>query len=267
LIPGLLRVNQAEATALDGDWFAMVTLACRKPRAYLAGVRHLLLQKRRGFWLLCAVVFAAPTVAVAQNADADTLRVRTRVVSVDTLILDKKTGVPVNDLTRENFEVLADGKRRSLAYFQHGTIGQRRPLALMLVVDLVVGGAENALRRSQILDALTNACKKLATDDEVAVVATLGGSKAPLKMLTGFTRDRDKISQALASVPQLPLPEPRWYAEEMQSILSAVESAAAQRPDARIIVVPLTIDFGQLSYAQRDEIAARLIRAGVLFSP
>lgn len=245
----------------------MVTFAYRKPRAYLAGVRRLLLHERCVFWLLCALEFAAATVGAAQNANVDTLRVRTRVVSVDTLILDKKTGVPVNDLTRDNFQVWADGKRKSLAYFQHGTIGQRRPLALMLVVDLVAGGAENALRRSQILDALSNACKKLATDDEVAVVATLGGSKAPLKMLMGFTRDRDKISQALASVPQLPVAEPRWYAEEMQSILSAVESAATQRPDARIVVVPLTIDFGQLSYSQRDEIAARLIRAGVLFSP
>ena len=49
-----------------------------------------------------------------QDPKEDVVRVRTRVVFVDVLVKDKKTGAPVADLTRENFEVLTDGKPRTL---------------------------------------------------------------------------------------------------------------------------------------------------------
>ena len=71
------------------------------------------------------LLFSFPVATRAQDK-RDIVSVRTRVVLVDTLVQDKKTGAPVADLTRENFEVLADGKPRTLAYFSRAGEGRWR---------------------------------------------------------------------------------------------------------------------------------------------
>ena len=59
----------------------------------------------------------------------DTIKIKTRVVFLDALVKDKKTNSPISNLTTENFEVLDDGKPRSISYFTRE--GQaRKPLAL-----------------------------------------------------------------------------------------------------------------------------------------
>jgi hypothetical protein len=68
-------------------------------------------------------------------------------------------------------------------------------------------------------------------------------------------------------VRSLPVPPPRRYGEELESILQRVEPAAAERPESQIIVVPVPGTFMPMPMAQRDKIAARLIRANVFFSP
>jgi len=226
------------------------------------------LSRRCFSFLLCPLALLASLIGgQAQERTEDTLRVRTRVVSVDVLVSDKKTGAPVADLTRESFEVLADGKRRTVSYFRREGENHRQPLALVLVIDLVGGGAQNYLRRPDILKSLTAALKKLPPEDEVAVMANLGGSNTSLKTLVDFTRDRAKIAEALEAVPNLPVPGPRWYVDELRDILQKVEPAAAARVDSQMIVMPLRTGFGDMSLSERAEIVARLIRANVLFSP
>src|SRR5258708_6385003 len=60
-------------------------------------------------------LFIVPS-ASAQEV-ADTIRVRTRVVFMDALVKDKKTGVPILDLKPENFELFDDGQARPISYF------------------------------------------------------------------------------------------------------------------------------------------------------
>jgi VWFA-related protein len=188
-------------------------------------------------------------------------------VFVDTLVKDKKTGVPVADLTRENFEVLADGKPRTLSYFSRAGEGRRRPLALLLVLDLAARDTGEYLRRAEVLESVSRALRKLSPEDEVAVVASLGGPGAPLKTLTDFTRDRTKMTEALATVRDLPAPQPWFFRAELENIAQLVERAAAERPNSQIIVLPVTSLFAPTPVAQRDKIAARLIRANVFYSP
>lgn len=210
-----------------------------------------------------------PVLAQAQDAAGeDIIRIKTRVVFINTLVKDKKTGLPVVDLTRENFEVLADGKPRSLSYFsREGSERGGRPLALLLVLDLWARDANDYLRLAEIVGSLTAVLKKLPPEDEVAVVANLGGAGAPLRMLTDFTRDRTKVAEALSAARSLPLPQPWWYGEELESILQKVERAASERTNSQIIVVPVTTFLGVLPTGKRDDIAERLIRANALFSP
>src|SRR6267378_1029294 len=141
------------------------------------------------------VLLCSPVPNRGQDPKDDIVRVRTRVVFVDTLVQDKKTGAPVADLTRENFQVLADGKVRPLSYFSRADEGRRRPLALVLVIDeLVAPNADESLRRSKVLESLASALKKLAPEDEVAIMVNIGGASSPLKMLTDFTRDSAKMA-------------------------------------------------------------------------
>jgi len=227
-------------------------MATKYPRLFLLGLVP----------LLCY-----PVPNRGQDPKEDIVRVRTRVVFVDTLVKDKKTGAPVADLTRENFELLADGKPRPLSYFSRAGEGSRRPLALLLVLDLVARDTGEYLRRTEVLESLSGALKKLSPEDEVAVVASLGGPGAPLKTIIDFTRDRTKMTGALATVRDLPLPQPRGYSEELENVAQLAERAAKERPDSQIIVLETTITFAPAAIKQRDKIATRLIRANIFYSP
>ena len=74
-------------------------------------------------WLLIVLMTAVASSAVfAQQVTpepsqevADTIRVKTRVVFLDALVKDKRTGVPISDLKPENFEVLDDGNARAMS--------------------------------------------------------------------------------------------------------------------------------------------------------
>jgi hypothetical protein len=202
----------------------------------------------------------------AQDQADEIVRIKTRVVLIDTLVTDR-TGMPVADLTRDNFEVRADGKPRALSYFSRAGEGRRRPLAILLVVDLLSHDSEEYRRRAEVLKSLGATFQKLSAEDEVAVVARLGGPGAQLKILSDFTRDREKTTAALAAVQTLPEPEASWYRDELDNVLKIAEAEAMKRRNSQIIVVTLSIPFGPMRFSERDKIVARLIRINSMFSP
>src|SRR5437763_1151471 len=106
------------------------------------------------FLLGFVLLLCAPVANRAQESKDDLVRVRTRVVFVDTLVQDKQTGAPVADLTRANFEILADGKPRTISYFsREGDV--LRPLAVIIFLNLELPlGAIRYLERSEIQASL-----------------------------------------------------------------------------------------------------------------
>jgi VWFA-related protein len=169
----------------------------RAPRRLLFAPFH------RGSLLLLACFIISMTVApvVAQEV-ADTIKVNTRVVFLDTLVKDKRTGVPISDLMPENFEVLDDGKPRSISYFTREGEA-RKPLALVLVLDLREDGAGRFLKRPEILEIMAAELAKLSPEDEVAIMAINFNEDETRKILTDFTCDRARIAAALKQVPAL----------------------------------------------------------------
>ncbi|HMF58644.1 MAG TPA: VWA domain-containing protein [Pyrinomonadaceae bacterium] len=139
----------------------------------------------------------------AQEQTADTVRINTRAVFLDALVRDHRTGLPVTDLHPENFEVLDNGQPRAVSYFTRE--GQsRKPLALVLVLDLRSDGSGRYLRRTEILEAIAAEIAKLPSGDEVGVIALDSDSPTPQRIwLTGFTGDRAQLKAALSSVPDL----------------------------------------------------------------
>jgi VWFA-related protein len=135
---------------------------------------------------------------------------------MDALVKDKKTGIPISDLKPENFELFDDGQPRTISYFTRE--GQaRKPLALVLILDLRDDGAGRFLKREEIRRALVDELAKLPPGDEVAILAinlnSVDDKTAVIRngkalWLTEFTRDRAQLETALARIPALVAPAP-----------------------------------------------------------
>ena len=150
---------------------------------------------------LLAIAVYVPPIAGAQEVD-ETIRVKTRVVFLDALVKDKRSGAPIGDLTPENFEVLDDGNERPISYFTRD--GQaRKPLALVLVLDLRDSGAGRFLKRPEILKTITDELAKLGPKDEVAILAMdIHHEDEKRIWLTDFTRDPAQLAAGLTRAPQ-----------------------------------------------------------------
>jgi VWFA-related protein len=140
--------------------------------------------------------------SVAAQEVADTVRINTRVVFMDALVKDKRTGVPIADLKPENFEIYDDGNLRPVSYFTRE--GQaRKPLALVLILDLRNDGAGRYLKRPEVLKVVSDELAKLSPQDEVAILAMdINGEDEKRLWLSGFTRDPAQLVAGLARAPQ-----------------------------------------------------------------
>ena len=171
------------------------------------------ISSRFAFVLLLGLL-SAP--AILAQEIADTIKIRTRVVFMDALVKDKKSGTPITDLKPENFELFDDGKPRTISYFN--SEGQaRKPLAMVLILDLRDDGAGRFLKRDEVRAAIVDELVKLPPGDEVAILAinlnsvddkttVIRNGKAT--WLTEFTRDRAQLEKALARIPALVAPAP-----------------------------------------------------------
>ena len=156
---------------------------------------------RHHFTLLLLIVlatFASVATIRAQEVE-DTIRIKTRVVFLDALVKDRKTNLPISNLTRDNFQVLDDGKPREISYFTREGEA-RKPLALIMILDLRVDGAGRFLKETEILNSMENELAKLPPGDEVAILAMNVDGNEQRVWLSEFTNERAKIADALKQV-------------------------------------------------------------------
>jgi VWFA-related protein len=225
--------------------------------------------------------------SAAQGPAEEVLRVDTRVVFIDALVKDKKTGAPVTDLARENFAVLDDGRQRELTYFSAGD-GERRPRALMLVIDFY-GHWGRTFHTKETVSRLASALAKLPAEDEVAVAVSWLGkadspcealnpkspfTPAPVQVLQDFTRDRGRIAAALDSVPALSAQYERDYERadwdfELENATSgvacaaeALRRAAGERRNSRPLMVVAADDLTYFPFAVREEMIRGALETG-----
>ncbi len=151
-----------------------------------------------------ALLLGAAVQVSAQQTE-ETLRINTRVVFVDTLVKDKKTNQPIRNLARENFQVLDDGKPRTLSYFATDADRRKRPLALVVVLDMS-SDAIIYLQKPEVIEGIIASLAKLQPDDEVAVMQVWYEPQPSFftfqiksKMIEPLTRDRAKTGAALRS--------------------------------------------------------------------
>ena len=177
--------------------------------------------KSRLSFLLLIVLFTS--FAVRAQEVEDTIKIKTRVVFLDALVKDKRTNLPISNLTSDNFAVLDEGKPRNITYFSRE--GQaRKPLALVLILDLREDGAGRFLKRAEILKSMEDELAKLPPGDEVAIMAMdINNEDEERLWLTEFTNDRAKLAAALARVPAMVVPH-----ESAQPTPTPVATAAVE---------------------------------------
>jgi len=183
---------------------------------------------RYRFPLLLLFILASLPI-YAQEVE-DTIKIKTRVVFLDALVKDKKTNLPISNLTTENFQVLDDGKPRNISYFTRE--GQaRKPLALILILDLREDGAGRFLKRPEILKSMENELAKLPPGDEVAIMAMdMNNENEERLWLTELTNDRAKLAAALARVPAMSVSH-EGQASETKSTAAPKTDESAGKPD------------------------------------
>src|SRR5689334_5345066 len=181
------------------------------------------------YFLLLVMLFASFP-ATAQEAE-DTIKIKTRVVFLDALVKDRRTNLPISNLTSDNFAVLDDGKPRNITYFTRE--GQaRKPLALVLILDLREDGAGRFLKRTEILKAMEDELAKLPPGDEVAIMAMdMNNEDEERLWLTEFTNDRAKLAAALARVPSMCVPHEGAPAEAKSTTPTATAPAQGKPDD------------------------------------
>ena len=177
-------------------------------------------------FLLLIVLAALASFPVRAQEVEDTIKIKTRVVFLDALVKDKKTNLPISDLNTANFEVLDDGKTRNITYFTRE--GQaRKPLALILILDLREDGAGRFMKRPEILKSMEDELAKLPPGDEVAIMAMDMNEDEERFWLTEFTTDRAKLTAALARVPALSVSHEGKLSEEAVQVKEKTADTAA----------------------------------------
>jgi len=169
--------------------------------------------RRLGLVSLLLIMIAPATFS---QEVVDTIKIRTRVVFMDALVKDKRNGTPISDLKPENFELFDDGKPRTISYFTREGEA-RKPLGLILILDLRDDGAGRFLKREEVRAAMIDELMKMVPGDEVAILAINANSvddkTAVIRdghtfWLTEFTRDRAQLERAFARIPALVAPSP-----------------------------------------------------------
>ncbi|PYS35334.1 MAG: hypothetical protein DMF75_03990 [Acidobacteria bacterium] len=245
---------------------------------------------------LTAVAVLCSTLAVrAQDQGENVVRIRTRVVFLDALIKDKRTGLPVKDLARDDFQVFDDGKPRAITYFSREGEAREKPLALVIVLDVWGGRSIDYLKKKEVAEQLVAAVDKLSSEDEVGVMLMSAEKDrnsdvflGRCEMLDGLTRDRAKTTAALRDVPRraaqlqayfksFPAPGPdlsgsvQFPTSVSQGGLACASDevsrlAAGEKANAQVVTIVLTDDFAPFDLDDRAESTRKLLASGVTVS-
>ena len=123
--------------------------------------------------------------ATARAQDDDVVRTETNLVQLNVGVVDAQ-GRAITSLSRNDFVVYEDGVKQQILHFDPADT----PFSLVLMLD--VSGSTLSFRQ-QFKQAALRFLDALAPEDRVAIVQF----NAKVKMLSGFTKDREKLAYAI----------------------------------------------------------------------
>jgi hypothetical protein len=153
--------------------------------------------------LLCGQTSANPTQRLEEAGSVPVFTAGTSLVLVDVLALDPKSGLPINTLRREDFQLSDDGHAVPLSAFDSGARYDTRPMALWLVVicNLPGHGPHSTLASGSFAGnegLLRPALDDLDKNDRVGVAHWCDDGVAQLDLRP--TKDRDAAITTLTQI-------------------------------------------------------------------
>ncbi len=122
---------------------------------------------------------------------AEVVKVDVDLVTVDALVLQKKTARVVGHLKQTDFVILEDGTKQQVTHFSQDSL----PLSVLLLIDR--GGCIDPFGTA-VHRAANAALARLKETDEVAVMTYHDNAE----LLQEFTRDRSLVEAALERIPK-----------------------------------------------------------------
>ena len=191
-----------------------------------------------------ALAFALPgfvfTLPSSQTpADDPMLKLRSDLVLVDVLPVQKKTGRIVSDLKRDDLTVFEDGVQQTVSHFSRDKL----PVSVVLLVDRA--GCVNPFNE-RIRAATIKAIGHLKSEDEIAIM-TFSNKVA---LVQPFTRDRNLVADKIIGVERQHQSEQHYFNAAIYEASEYMKRAA--NPAGRRAIVVLTsleasIDFSKVS--------------------
>jgi VWFA-related protein len=186
---------------------------------------------------LNGVFFSPPS--MQSPGDEQTLKLRSDLVLVDVLPMQKKTGRIIGDLKRDDFTVFEDGVQQTISHFSKDKL----PVSIVLLVDRA--GCVNAFSE-QIRAATIKAISHLKAEDEVAIM-TFSNKVA---LVQPFTRDRQVVADKIMAVERQHQSEQHYFNAGIYEASEYMKKAA--NPAGRRAIIVLTsleasIDFSKIS--------------------
>ncbi|HEV7797184.1 MAG TPA: VWA domain-containing protein [Pyrinomonadaceae bacterium] len=121
----------------------------------------------------------------------EVVKVDVDLVTVDALVLQKKTARVVGNLKQADFVILEDGTKQQVTHFSQDSL----PLSVVLLIDR--GGCIDPFGM-EVQRAANEALRRLKETDEVAVMTY----QDDVELIQEFTRDRQLIERALEQIPK-----------------------------------------------------------------
>ena len=187
--------------------------------------------------------------------DEQSLKLRTDLVLVDVLPVQKKTGRIIGGLKRDDFTVFEDGVQQKFEYFSKDKL----PVSVVLLVDRA--GCVNPFN-DQIRAATIKAISHLKPEDEVAIMTF----SSKVALVQPFTRDRKAIADNIMSVERQHQSEQHYFNAAIYEASEYMKRAA--NPAGRRAIVVLTsleasIDFSKIS---EQEALLSVLESGAVVS-
>lgn len=186
----------------------------------------------------------------------EVVKVDVDLITVDALVLEKKTARVVGDLQQADFTISEDGVKQTITHFSQDSL----PISMLLLVDR---GACLDPFGSEVREAARQAIARLKPTDEVALMSY----HDEVELLQEFTRDRELVSRSLDRVPP--------HAEQAHHCLNKAFSAAADyvqkagNPIGRrviVVITGVTRDFDCLGGVSGKSAAQAIYESGAVVS-
>jgi VWFA-related protein len=194
--------------------------------------------------------FGRPCLA-QQPATDEVVRINTDLVVLDALVIAKKTGHPVRDLKKSDFELYVDSVKQEISYFSQDEL----PLSVLLLLDVsnsVVPIIE------EISESARNALEKLKSEDEVAVMAFA----LRAKLTQGFTKDRQLVSDKIVEASRTDsIGRGTFFNDALRA--AATEMNNASNPVSRRVIIVVT-DNVSSQFGTDKHLTVDLLEAGIV---